>query len=775
MKKISLYYLFLMYLYQIDVIPIILEMNGGQFFNELVLLLVPIFYVVYHAMKDEEKIPFFIKKISLVTLSILFIDETFYFVSYLSELVNAGDNYIINKIVPLVVSISIIFYLKRFPIKQKVTLLVAKYSVFTLIAVSFMLILMQLSNVNYIFPSNESSTFYFFINYMPIIYLMYLDVKEDEFESPLLNTMLISIVLLIILFIMYKLHIQYQINSSLIHENTLLINKVIIALNNIIDYVIVVITFNFVSRKVKAVIELENRKNPRYPQYISIGIAIYLCIKYINPIIGLDVITIIVHLLLGLIIVIYGFFIGVKKYNKTFQKLLLFLLPSFVILYVVYLISLVKDIYNETIFVVGNINNIFLAFSIFVIVYYTFETLLLFYAYDKQKYSSNEQEIVIEKDFHIYVMIPCLNEEVVIKNTLSSILASSYKNLSVYAIDDASTDNTAKIISSFDDSRLSLIRRVKPHAQEGKGEALNYVFEMIKEDVNNKGLKYEDTLIAIIDADTFIYPDYFHKINYVFNANRDITGLQSKVRVLSKTNDRSQDLEFTEIINATQALRMLTNTVAFGGNGQFCKLSTLDSLNEKPWSNSLVEDFDLSTRLFLAEGVHSKNVQFSDIFIEQTGIDKDLRALVKQRVRWAQGNVQSSKYILDIINSKKLELNQKFELLMTLIKPWLMAIEYIIVVYTIVGIIDSILLFGITHEIKMIIIIFILMSLYIALINLIWAILYNRNKNKTNIKMIFKDWFYLTLFLLSLTQIYPQSLIRFFKAENTWDKTNRQK
>ncbi len=65
---------------------------------------------------------------------------------------------------------------------------------------------------------------------------------------------------------------------------------------------------------------------------------------------------------------------------------------------------------------------------------------------------------------------------------------------------------------------------------------------------------------------------------------------QSKVRVISSTKNRSQDLEFAEIINATQTLRSMTGTVAFGGNGQFCKLSTLDTLEDAPWSKSLVED-----------------------------------------------------------------------------------------------------------------------------------------------------------------------------------------
>ncbi len=778
LKSISLFYIFFIYFYQIDVIPIVFEMDIKGFFNESILFLVPVIYVVYHAMKDEDKIPLFIRKLSLITLTTLVINQTYNYLKYTKELAAISIPLTDNDIFPLIVAVILMLVLNKFPIKQKIS--IPMFQLFTIILVVITGLIMFLQLVSgdtiYMFSTNRYAPIYYLLNFMPIIYLMYLDVKEGEFEKTFLKTLAISLLLLVIFFLFSKVEIQNREFIKVTAENVTLLNRIIIIINGTVNYLIILFTYNFVIRRVKEVIKMENRKFPKYPLVLTI-FTVLILINGGYVYIKLDLLTIIAHLLLGLVIVLYGFFIGMKKYNKTIQRLFLFLLPSFVILYIIYLLSLVRDIYGGTIFFVENLNNIFLMFSIFVIAYYTFETLLLFYAYDKQKFSSTEPQIVIRKKYHMYVMIPCLNEEVVIKNTISSILTSDYENLSIYAIDDASDDSTAEIISSFTDPRVTLISRVKPNAQEGKGEALNYVFEMIKEDVNQKQIPYEDVLIAIIDADTFIYSDYFHKINYVFNTNLDVTGLQSKVRVLSKTNDRSQDLEFTEIINATQALRMITNTVAFGGNGQFCKLSTLDSLNEKPWSNSLVEDFDLSTRLFLAEGVKSENIQYSDIFIEQTGIDKDLKALVKQRVRWAQGNVQSSKYIMDIIMSKKLENRQKFELLMTLIKPWLMAIEYVIVVYTVVAIIDSILLFGITNEIKNIVILFAIMTLYILGINLIWAILYNRSKpkSKLKIKTIINDWFYLTLFLLSLTQIYPQSLIRYFKDENGWDKTKRQK
>lgn len=165
-----------------------------------------------------------------------------------------------------------------------------------------------------------------------------------------------------------------------------------------------------------------------------------------------------------------------------------------------------------------------------------------------------------------------------------------------------------------------------------------------------------------------------------------------------------------------------------------------------------------------------------DIYVTQSGIDRDPAALVKQRVRWSQGNIQSGKYIWPIIRSKTLEGKQKFEFLMTLFKPWLMMLEYLIVIYTGVVILDLYLFYGMNRLMFSIIVIFLLMLLYILSINFIWAWLYNRNKErKFSLANVFLDTFFLTEFLLTLSQIYPQATIRHFKSESGWDKTQRQK
>ena len=57
----------------------------------------------------------------------------------------------------------------------------------------------------------------------------------------------------------------------------------------------------------------------------------------------------------------------------------------------------------------------------------------------------------------VSVIIPAYNTERYIAKAISSALAQTLKNIEVIVVDDCSTDNTAKIVKSFTDSRLKLL------------------------------------------------------------------------------------------------------------------------------------------------------------------------------------------------------------------------------------------------------------------------------------------------------------------------------
>ncbi len=98
----------------------------------------------------------------------------------------------------------------------------------------------------------------------------------------------------------------------------------------------------------------------------------------------------------------------------------------------------------------------------------------------------------------VSVIIPAYNAEAFIEATLASVLAQTYTNIEVLAVDDGSRDRTAEIVQAFaeQDSRISLLRS----SNQGVAAARNLAIE------NSSG-----EYIAPLDADDIWYPQNLEK------------------------------------------------------------------------------------------------------------------------------------------------------------------------------------------------------------------------------------------------------------------------
>lgn len=380
-----------------------------------------------------------------------------------------------------------------------------------------------------------------------------------------------------------------------------------------------------------------------------------------------------------------------------------------------------------------------------------------------------------------YVLVPCLNEALVIQNTVQSLLATQNQNIEFIVIDDASSDDTAKIVRSFNDSRLSLVQRVLPTAQQGKGEALNYALKThILPQVTKRNQLHEQVVVSVMDADSYVNPDYFDNANILFACNPDIQAAQSKVKIIPDTNGfldltHMQDLEFSVILNSMQGLRAKNANAALGGNGQFTRLTALDAVMEDgPWTDSLVEDFDLSTRLTLKD--IKKIVHISDLVVFQSGV-QSIRKLIRQRARWAHGNIQCNKFIPKFLKSPKIPFRGKLEFVYFLMKPWLIISEFFIIG----AVITQILMYGLVSNESIPLWVNVLMVLSLFIVNFLWSIFYLKDKEiqtlgksklLTTCITIFNGLF-LSFFMIALNFSYIFALHRVLTKKLTWDKTER--
>jgi 1,2-diacylglycerol 3-beta-glucosyltransferase len=131
-----------------------------------------------------------------------------------------------------------------------------------------------------------------------------------------------------------------------------------------------------------------------------------------------------------------------------------------------------------------------------------------------------------------------------------------------------------------------------------------------------------------------------------------------------------QDLEFACIANASQLMRNSLGTVGLGGNGQYARLSALRLLGEAPWSACLVEDLELGIRMHLAE---VKIRYTSRATVTQQGLT-NVRRLLRQRTRWAQGNLQCVRYVPTLYKATTIPNSALVEMLYYLLAPWFNAV-----------------------------------------------------------------------------------------------------
>lgn len=236
--------------------------------------------------------------------------------------------------------------------------------------------------------------------------------------------------------------------------------------------------------------------------------------------------------------------------------------------------------------------------------------------------------------YHVFYLIPCLNEEAVIDTTIDRLLHTQEPG-TIVVIDDGSTDRTAELAERHAGEDVVVIRRVWPDARRGKGEALNCAFRRVLQLVAERDYDPRHCLVCVMDADGQLSPGASTAVAEVFAADESVGGVQLVVRIRNRGSliTRFQDMEFWAMSGLGQLGRIATGTVSMGGKGQFTRLHALTELGTDPWSHSLTEDLDLGVRLVI-NGWKTSSTALA--YVSQQAVES-LRALVRQRTRWYQG------------------------------------------------------------------------------------------------------------------------------------------
>ena len=242
-------------------------------------------------------------------------------------------------------------------------------------------------------------------------------------------------------------------------------------------------------------------------------------------------------------------------------------------------------------------------------------------------------------------LVPALNEEVTIADSVSRLLAVEARNKAILVIDDGSTDGTAAVLREFDTPELEVLHRVAPQARQGKHAALNAAWRDLDQMLNSgrwSGWPRDRVIVCVVDADGRLDPSSPRFAAPHFTDGR-VGGLQVLVRIYNRSRALTwcQDVEFSIFGLLYQAGRTPYGAAAMGGNGQFNRLSALDEIADEdvggPWRARLTEDQDLGLHLIEAGW---RSVADARTSVDQQGLP-GFRKLLRQRTRWAQGNLQA--------------------------------------------------------------------------------------------------------------------------------------
>jgi 1,2-diacylglycerol 3-beta-glucosyltransferase len=303
-------------------------------------------------------------------------------------------------------------------------------------------------------------------------------------------------------------------------------------------------------------------------------------------------------------------------------------------------------------------------------------------------------------DFAWHFFIPCRDEAAVIETTITR-ARGDFPNAHVWVIDDDSDDDTSAIARRYaaKDPFVHVVQRRRPDARTGKGDALNAAYRALNAWLPANADR-TNIIVNVVDADGEVAPNALEVVSAA-DVFGDSTIGAAQIGVWMKNRGdkrpfadkgwltnavgrwllRMQDLEFRTIIAGMQSLRAHTGTVGLGGNGQFTRLSVLDTIGDQfgePWHGALLEDFELGVHVLLAG---SKIKHVSGTHVSQEALPS-MRRLLTQRTRWAQGNIQCVKYLPDVIRSTEFDAAGVLETSYYLVLPFLQLAGIITLIIT---------------------------------------------------------------------------------------------
>ncbi len=228
----------------------------------------------------------------------------------------------------------------------------------------------------------------------------------------------------------------------------------------------------------------------------------------------------------------------------------------------------------------------------------------------------------------VAILVPCHNEEVVIRDALTQLAQNRYPNFEIIAIDDGSSDHTNDILQEMA-GKISNLRVVTLTRNMGKAMALKA-----------GAIASSSEFLMCIDADALLDKHaLFWMIRHFLEGPR-VGAVTGNPRVVNRASllARIQIGEFSAIVGMIKRTqRKLGRIFTVSGVNTCFRRAALHSVGY--WSpGTVTEDIDVSWKLQLRHW----DIRYEPHALTWILVPEGLSTLWKQRLRWAQGGVEAA-------------------------------------------------------------------------------------------------------------------------------------
>lgn len=427
---------------------------------------------------------------------------------------------------------------------------------------------------------------------------------------------------------------------------------------------------------------------------------------------------------------------------------------------------------------------IFLFMGIFFPIYHVFNSLI----------GLNKK---VNKSIHnkVTILIPCFNEEKILKTTIDGIIRLEYPDYEVFFINDGSSDNTLLTLKKLLNLKKTEIKNhhnLETKSIRGTYKSINYLNIYVidkenggKSDALNAGIDYSNNdYIVTLDADSVLKVDALSIIMSAFDdpnvvaASGVIQIMQSFI--LSKTKDltdlkintllKLQTLEYIKACFSYKASlsKLRSLLVISGAFGCFTK-DILLSING--FKYVIGEDLDLTVRIQLFIKDTNKTIAYVPKAICYTEGPENITDFIKQRKRWQQSFIESlinyyNKLYKDIF-TRALSFFMFFDsLIIGVVSSFLVIIFFIIMLLNIIA--------NNFYNVLAYLVIFISINLFYNLSSIFIASYYGIKYEGINKFRIIYTIF-LDLFIYKFLTLYTVIVgtLTYFKNHKSWNKVER--